>query len=396
MPTHRGWLVLSGSAAILVVARMLGLPELFIMSAVGLFLVLFAVVRVRMSRPQFLAERSVMPDRLHIGATARIELSLTNVSRRPSPVVEGRDGAAEGPGGGLVIPSLEPGEQAGVTYRLNASQRGSHPIGPLAIELQDPFGLASRKAVVSKADRLIVFPQVEHVTSLPQALGGDPESGSDAPTYLGRRGDEYSTLRPYEDGDDLRRVHWPSTARLGELTIRQEEIPWDGRTTVLVDLRRQAHTTESLEKAVSATASVFLAGIRRRSSIRLLTTEGVDTGFGSANAHGQLGLEQLAQARWTSSGSLLAALSRSSQRGGAGALIVVTTTAVPAVDLQRVAALSRNFPIIVAVLVQRSTRDQPSKAMPSGGVSVVTVPLRQPFAVAWGSTASLRATKALR
>jgi uncharacterized protein (DUF58 family) len=68
------------------------------------------------------------------------------------------------------------------------------------------------------------------------------------------------TTREYRRGDDLRRVHWRSTARTGELMVRREEQPWQSRATVVLDSRRTAHrgtgAASSLEWLVAAAASV--------------------------------------------------------------------------------------------------------------------------------------------
>ncbi len=67
--------------------------------------------------------------------------------------------------------------------------------------------------------------------------GNDPLAGAEHPNALGRGGEDFYALRHYVVGDDLRRVHWPSTARHDELMVRQDELPWQGRATVLVDVR---------------------------------------------------------------------------------------------------------------------------------------------------------------
>ena len=54
-------------------------------------------------------------------------------------------------------------------------------------------------------------------------------------------GDEFLTLREYELGDDLRRVHWRSTARTGELMIRQDEARWRSRAAVVLDVQPDGH-----------------------------------------------------------------------------------------------------------------------------------------------------------
>ena len=68
--------------------------------------------------------------------------------------------------------------------------------------------------------------------------------------------EEFASLREYVSGDDFRRIHWPSTARLGTPVVRQFDVPWQRRTTVLVDLRAAAHDDRSFERAVTAAASV--------------------------------------------------------------------------------------------------------------------------------------------
>ena len=74
---------------------------------------------------------------------------------------------------------------------------------------------------------------------MPHSVGrDDPHAGADHPNVLGQGGEDFYTLREYVVGDDLRRVHWASTARRGELMVRQDEVPWQGRATVLLDARR--------------------------------------------------------------------------------------------------------------------------------------------------------------
>ena len=91
------------------------------------------------------------------------------------------------------------------------------------------------------------------------ASGHDPQATARHPNALGRAGDDFYALRPYQVGDDLRRVHWPATAHNDELMIRQHELPWQERTTVLLDVRATAHVRESFELAVSAAASILNA-----------------------------------------------------------------------------------------------------------------------------------------
>ena len=87
-------------------------------------------------------------------------------------------------------------------------------------------------------------------------------------------------MRDYRRGDDLRRVHWRSSARTGELMVRREEQPWQSRATLFLDNRARSHrgqgVASSLEAAVSAAASVAMHLSSRGFAVRLVTAAGED------------------------------------------------------------------------------------------------------------------------
>ena len=107
--------------------------------------------------------------------------------------------------------------------------------------------------VAAPASTLVVYPAVDDITAASRSDGIDPHGWRTPGLQTG--GDEFHSLRPYVIGDDLRRVHWPTTARRDELTVRQDERHQQGRTTVMLDVRRAVHDEASFERAVSATAS---------------------------------------------------------------------------------------------------------------------------------------------
>ncbi len=349
-------------------------------------LVALSVLLVDLTRLDLAANRTLQPDKVHIGSASKVELRVRNEGKRKSPVLVATDRVeCESRTNSFFIPGLPAAAEAAASYRVPARRRGVHRIGPFRVQIRDPLGLAAKTAAAVAPDKLTVYPSVQRVSALPGLLGGDPDTGSDTPTYLGRLGENYCALRPYEDGDDLRRVHWPSTARMGQLMIRQEEMPWDGRTTVLVDLRRPMHDNTSLEEAISAAASITAASIRHHNPVRVVTTEGIDTGFGVSSAHGSLMLERLAQSRSSSAGSLVTALSKVATRGGTGALVVLTTSSAPAVDLHRVAGLCVRYPILVAVVMERTSGLARRSSAAPKGITTIHVSTDRPFAASWGS-----------
>ena len=120
------------------------------------------------------------------------------------------------------------------------SAAASSPSARSTVEVSDPFGLARHRRPArarARADRLP--PRRRHRAR--RRGGGDRDplgSAVPPPHALGRQGDDFYALREYVVGDDLRRVHWPSTARHDELMVRQDEMPWQDRTTVVLDVRR--------------------------------------------------------------------------------------------------------------------------------------------------------------
>ena len=189
-------------------------------------------------------------------------------------------------------------------YRLPTDRRGLVQIGPLQVVVGDPFGLTSLATVAAPTVALTVYPHIDQIDPLPYTTGHDPLAGARQPNSLGRTGEDFYALRPYVVGDDLRRIHWPSSARHDELLVRQNELPWQGRTTVLLDVRKAAHSGDSLEVAVSAAASIVAATARRNDLIRLVTTAGTDSDFAPGSDHVEAIMEHLAVVPASPTGSL--------------------------------------------------------------------------------------------
>jgi len=105
-------------------------------------------------------------------------------------------------------------------------------------------------------------------------------SGDNRPRAFAIGSAEDVTVREYRRGDELRRVHWRSSARTGELMVRREEQPWQSRATVFLDNRIRAHRGQgiasSLEAAVSAVASIAVHLSQRGFTVRLVTASGED------------------------------------------------------------------------------------------------------------------------
>ncbi|MGH9164338.1 MAG: DUF58 domain-containing protein [Acidimicrobiales bacterium] len=399
MLTRRGWMLALSSVLLVAGGRVLGLVELYMLAAGAAALLVGGLAYVRLARFSLAATRELHPARVHAGSSSRVELEVRNTAGRRSPVVSARDPFGDGRrSASFFIAPLGPGETARAAYRLPTERRGVFTLGPLELHLGDPFGVATSARIGAAAASLTVFPHVDPIEAPSLTQGHDPLAGADHSTVLAAGGEDFYALREYAQGDDLRRVHWKATARLDQLMIRQDEMPWQGRATVVVDLRAEVHTEDSLEAAVSAAASVVTACLRRRSLVRLVTP-GVDSGFGAGHAHIDAMLEHLAQAGAAVAGTALRPLLANLRReGNGGALTVITTAAAGADDLEAVARLQARYGGVTLVLLDGAMSGPADGPRPYGAAGaappaalarVVRVSPGLPFAEAW--SAALRA-----
>jgi uncharacterized protein (DUF58 family) len=320
MITRRGLAVIAASVALAFGGKLLGLGEFYGLAGGGFGLVVAAFIATRTRSDELEITRQVTPTRVHVGSPWRVAIVATNRGVRRSPLlaVSTTFSSAQRYARFSLAP-LERGGRADAAFRLPTDRRGVFTLGALVAERSDIFGLVTRRSEAAPSTKLTVFPRVDDVTSLEGVGIADPIAEATGPRRVGASGGDFFALTEYEQGDDLRRVHWPSVARTGRLMIRQEETPWRGRTTVVVDLRADVHDDESFEDTLSAAASLLLAGGSRNGLVRLVTTGPFDSGFGAGRVFLDHLLELLALARpqTDSAAGGLAALGRAGRRTSA-------------------------------------------------------------------------------
>ncbi|HEX6678961.1 MAG TPA: DUF58 domain-containing protein [Actinomycetes bacterium] len=336
-----------------------GVPELFMLAVAALVLPLGAWVVVRFGRYRLACVRTVRPLRATVGSRIAANVRLQNPSRFETGVLLLEDQLPYqfGPAARFVVPGIAGGDRETLHYELTAMTRGRYTIGPLSVRLLDPFGLAQVTSQVAGTSEVIVHPRVEGLPA--PGMGGDFASASAARVRrLFTRGDEFYTTREYRDGDDLRKVHWRSSAKRGQLMIRQEEQPWRARALVAVDLRRHAHNGHgehsSLERTISATASMVVRLARSGYELALVTESGerVQPPTGSDQAAALL--DYLATVGPSRGESLVPLANQLGRLSGEGLLLTVLT--VP--DSEEAAVLARarlGFGGALALLVRSDT-----------------------------------------
>jgi uncharacterized protein (DUF58 family) len=276
--TPRGWSLLGASLGLVAGSFLLGTVEMLVLGLAALALLVGGLCWHALRRaPDLLFQRRVRPDRLQVGADGRIDLRVENRGRRTSGLLLATDWFDDGRRAArFVVPPLAPGAMGRAAYRVPTRRRGRYHVGPLAISASDPFGMTRRRLPGVADSEVLVRPRVHDIVA-PVAVGSRVAGESDRPApraLASDLGDEFLTLREYEVGDDLRRVHWRSTARTDDLMIRQNEAHWRSRAAVVVDLHPDRHDPASFEIAVEAVASVVTRLVRIQRRVEVVTSAG--------------------------------------------------------------------------------------------------------------------------
>ncbi|HUR50940.1 MAG TPA: DUF58 domain-containing protein [Mycobacteriales bacterium] len=357
--TTRGRCLLAAGVSLAVCATLLGQRDLLRAAVFLLGLPLAAVVLVSRTRYRLACGRQLDPPRVEAGRTATVRLRLDNVSRLPSGVLLMEDALPFSLGGRprFVLDRVEPKGVREVSYPVRSEVRGRFRVGPLSVRLTDPFGLVELTRSFSAADDLVVTPVVSPLPAV--RLGGDWSSGGEAAARaVSAAGQDDAATREYREGDDLRKVHWRSTARVGELMVRREEQPFTSRGTLLLDARLVAHRGQgpgsSLEWAVSAVASIGVALLQQSYALRLLDDGGTDlVPTGAALTEGPL-LDALAGVQPSLRASLDGATEQL-RRGGVDGVLVAVLGTLQAAEAEQLSRLRHGAGTCVAVLVDSTT-----------------------------------------
>lgn len=252
-PLGRG--VVSLGLLALALARGAGLVELSVVAALCALLVLTGLVAVLLPT-RVDAELVLHPDRTSVGSPVRGRLRLRN--RWPLPVgrpeVEVPSGTERRWARLATLPAH--GEHV-EDFAVPALRRGVVRVGPVLYRRTDPLGLFGRRVRWAPAVDLLVRPATVDLEALPigqvRDLEGTPSD------QISMSDLAFHALREYVPGDDLRHVHWRSSARAGQLLVRQYHDTRRTSAVLLVDTAREAYPTpDDFELALSVAASVTL------------------------------------------------------------------------------------------------------------------------------------------
>ncbi len=279
--TTRGRAFLAAGGTALVCAVLLGYDELVRVGALLVAVPLVTAWFLGRSRYRLGLVRSLSPKQVVAGQQTRVTLDLTNDGRMPTGLLllEDQIPYVLGTRPRFVIDRMGPRWKRSVSYLARSEVRGKFTIGPMRVRLSDPFGMVELDRTFQSTAALVVTPRVTPLPAIPLA-GAWTGSGDNRPRAFASGSAEDVTVREYRRGDDLRRVHWRSSAHAGELMVRREEQPWQSRATLFLDNRKISHrgtgAGSSLEHAVALAASIAVHLVQRGFSVRLVTAAGDD------------------------------------------------------------------------------------------------------------------------
>lgn len=247
-------------AAVLVIAAFsTGLPFLFYLLYLAILVLGGSYVAVRLGLTDLEAGYAVSQLSGHVGDQMRVTYTLRNGSRTPKPWLEVHNPTTL-PGSlpGRAI-SLGGRSERSWLVRVPLARRGHFRIEPLHIRTGDPFGFFEASATVGQGVSVIVYPRVEPLPAwrLPAA---SLEGSHRSPERTLQTTPLATSVRPYAPGDSMNRIHWRTTARLGEIQVKEFELEQTADAWIILDLQRSVQAgrgeASTTEIAIQAAASI--------------------------------------------------------------------------------------------------------------------------------------------
>jgi uncharacterized protein (DUF58 family) len=275
--TPLGWGVAACTIILGAAAVLLRYTELAALAAACLVALVIAVASVA-RWPAVAVEITVQVAHVRRGEPATATLQVANIRRsRRAPAFFLDVACGAGQAVVLRVPAIRGGAAREFAIELDTGARGVVVVGPARVRRADPFGLVVRAGRAGGTAAVWVRPYTVPLEPLASPRSREP----DGPRSDGAGGAVlFNSLREYLPGDDLRFVHWPSSARAGMLLVRQHADPSEPTATVVLDTRRQAYPNgpagaAAFEEAVDVAASVVSAFAERRYPVRLVTSGGL-------------------------------------------------------------------------------------------------------------------------
>ncbi len=217
-------------------------------------------------------------------------------------------------------------------YFVRFSQRGEYSFGPLELTTHFPLGLVERGLLFNEFSKLIVHPRVGRMTSRWRSdLWNANEVVERRRMRAGLFDDEFHRIREYRLGDNPKAIHWRTTARRGELMVREFQQTRDRDLVLLVELWQPVHPatsdTDRVELAISFAATVLHENLRQSREARLqMIVVGSQTNAWDQHSSLEQALDQLAMASSSPKADIRPVIDEAMQRISGSSRIVVVSS----------------------------------------------------------------------
>ena len=276
--TTRGSAFIAAGLTLLVGGLLLGFTDITRVGVLLCSLPVLAGLNARRNSNSVVLTRTVKPTRLVVDQTAGVAVMLKNISGRRTQLQLAEEHVDNllGHRPRFIMPAMEPGDIREMNYQIRSQVRGRYQLGPLTLRRQDPYGLASITATQPGTTDILVLPRIE-ILGRGRPRTHDVGAEGAIPHLVALHGEDDVAVRSYHDGDDLRRIHWPTTAHRSELMVRQEDPPARRRAVIVLDSRAAGHqgsgSMGSFEWAVTAAASIAAHLAEHRYILHLASSE---------------------------------------------------------------------------------------------------------------------------
>ena len=267
--TRRGAAVLACAAVLLAFGLWASYPGLIGLGVAMAMALLVAVIGVAVPVP-VQVKRSVKPLRVPRLEVCDATVTVRNTSTWLPITASGHDRVADEdlP---FDLPRLAPGASESTDLPIPTQRRGEIGFGPLTLHRYALADLAEVRQTYGERTTVLVEPRILEALSLP---AGTRRGHIGADERIAHGGTDLTGLREYLPGDDLRRLHWATSARRGSLMVREDADPSAPHLSVLLDDRTDSYDGDGFEEAVDVAASLLATAAESRSPSRVVTFSG--------------------------------------------------------------------------------------------------------------------------
>ncbi len=282
--TVRGRCFLAAGAAAVICGVQIGERDFVRIGLVAALVPTLAWLLLRRTQRNVWMRRNVSDLQVEAGDIAQVEVQVGNPGRRTGMLLmEEELPAALGEHQRFVVDPILSGRETTLRYQVRTDYRGRYPLGPMHVRVADPLGMVDLDQTIPTTASILVTPRTEPLPQIP-LTGRWAGAGDNRTRDLLGGGSPDVTIREYRLGDDLRRIHWPSSARVDALMVRREEQQWQSRCTLMIDNRWTSHrgygANSSMETAVRAAASIMRNLVALDFEVRLVSATGQSSSHG--------------------------------------------------------------------------------------------------------------------